>query len=165
MSTITTIGLKIFRASTPEEMPCVRPTLMQYHAESRYSHIVFSEKKFEKNFIKAINNPANTLIVYVQHKGKTVGLLHAGIGDYYLGEGGIMVTVYGIYTSADVRSSLLGGKVTLKLIRAVTDWAKANQANELHIHSTSGIEPQSTGKFLNRLGFKTYGGNYVVRVG
>ena len=44
-------------------------------------------------------------------------------------------------------------------------WAKAQGAAELHIHATSGIAPDRTGKLLQRLGFKAYGGNYAVRVG
>ncbi|MGK2226858.1 MAG: hypothetical protein ACI9GK_000664 [Devosia sp.] len=46
----------------------------------------------------------------------------------------------------------------------VCDWAKAQGAEELHIHSTSGIDPERTDKLLTRLGFKAYGGNYAVRL-
>ena len=46
----------------------------------------------------------------------------------------------------------------------VCDWAKAQGAEELHIHLTSGIDPERTDKLLTRLGFKAYGGNYAVRL-
>ncbi len=57
------------------------------------------------------------------------------------------------------------GRIGLKLIRMVTDWAKSQEAIEMHIHSTSGIDPERTDKLLSRLGFKTYGGNYAVGLG
>lgn len=66
--------------------------------------------------------------------------------------------------SRSIRDTLLGGRVTLKLMRIVTDWAKAQGALELHMHSTSGITPQRTDGMLRRLGFRTYGGSYVMGV-
>lgn len=39
-----------------------------------------------------LNNPDDTLGAYVRHGDKVVGLLQAGVGDYYLGEGGRMDT-------------------------------------------------------------------------
>lgn len=157
--------LRIIRATQQEEIVAIRDIALEFHAESRYAHIPFSERKFIRAFSKGISSPEDTLAIYVQYQGKTVGLLNAGAGDYYLGEGGRMVTIYVMYVSASIRTSFLGGKVGLKLIRMVTDWAKAQQAEELHIHATSGVDPERTDKLLRRLGFKTYGGNYAVRVG
>ncbi len=76
-----------------------------------------------------------------------------------------MVTVYVLYVSARVRNTFLGGKVGVKLLRLVSEWAKAQKAEEIHIHSTSGIEPKRSDKMLSRMGFTTYGGNYVARLG
>ncbi|GAB5540178.1 MAG: hypothetical protein Salg2KO_22810 [Salibacteraceae bacterium] len=58
----------------------------------------------------------------------------------------------------------MGGKVGVKLLRLVTEWAKAQDAEEMHIHATSGIEPNRADKMLTRMGFETIGGNYVVRL-
>lgn len=156
--------LEIFRATSQEEILRIRDIAHEFHAESRYAHLPFSEKKFIRAFSKGISNPHDTLAVYVRYGDETIAVLNAGVGDYYLGEGGRMATIYVMYVSAKYRGSLLGGKVGLKLIRMVTDWAKTQGAEELHIHATSGIDPQRTDKLLSRLGFKTYGGNYVVRI-
>ncbi|MFT6659893.1 hypothetical protein [Maritalea sp.] len=156
--------LKIFRATQQEEISKIKDISLEFHAESRYAHLEFSEEKFIRNYTRAIKSPADTLSVYAQFKGKTVGLLHAGAGDYYLGVGGRMVTVYGVYVSGKIRSTMLGGKVGIRLIRTVVDWAKSQEAHEVHIHSTAGIEPERTDRLLTRMGFRTYGGNYVVRV-
>lgn len=153
-------GLKVFRASRQEDILAVREITLEYHAESRYAHIPFSERKFIRVFSKAISNPNDTLALYVQHNGKTVGMLNAGAGDYYLGEGGRMVTVYALYVSKVVRATSLGGRVTIKLLRILNDWARAQKAEEVHVHVTSGVEPERTDRLLRRLGYRTYGGNY-----
>lgn len=155
-------GLKMFRASAQEDILAIRDIAIEFHAESRYGHLPFSERKFIRFFSKAISNPNATLAIYVQHKGVTVGVLNAGIGDYYLADGGRMATVYVMYVSKTVRHSILGGRVGLKLLRIVSDWAKAQRAGELHIHATSGIEPERTEKLLRRVGFEGYGGNYAA---
>jgi hypothetical protein len=156
--------LKIFRATTQEDILAVQDIAREFHAESRYAHLPFSEKKFIRFFTRAIASPEDALALYVQHDGKTVGVLNAGVGNYYLSEGGRMVTVYVMYVSASIRGSLLGGKIGLRLIRMVGDWARARSAEELHIHATSGIDPERTDKLLRRLGFRAYGGNYAANL-
>lgn len=145
-------------------MLLIRPLAEAFHRESRYGHIPFSERKFKRHFLQTLNNPDDTLGAYVRHGNNVVGLLQAGVGDYYLGEGGRMVTVLSFYVPRAVRDTLLGGRVTLKMMRIVSDWAKAQGALELHMHSTSGIAPQRTDRMLRRLGFKTYGGSYALGI-
>lgn len=74
------------------------------------------------------------------------------------------MTVYGLYVSAKLRGTYLGGKVGVKLLRLVSEWAKSRDAEETHIYSTSGIEPEQTDKMLIRMGFGTYGANYVAKL-
>ena len=156
--------LKIIRATRIEEIDAIRDIAHEFHAESRYAHLPFSQEKFGPFSSTALERSQDTIALYVQYRGKTVGVLTAGAGDYYLGEGGRMVTVYVMYVSASIRRTLLGGKIGLRLIRMVSDWARMQRAEELHVHSTSGIDPERTDKLLHRLGFKTYGGNYAVRI-
>ncbi len=42
--------------------------------------------------------------------------------------------------------------------------ALSQNAEEIHIHATSGIEPERTDKMLTRMGFETYGANYVAKL-
>jgi len=158
-------GLIAYRAQSMKELPQVREISREFHSECRYAHLPFSEEKFIRVCSKAISSPEDMLAVYVQHNGKTVGVLNAAVGDYYMGEGGRMVTIYVMYVSGKIRGTFLGGKVGVKLMRMVTGWAKSQKAEEIHIHATSGIEPKRTDKMLTRMGFKTYGGNYVAKLG
>jgi len=157
-------ALKIIRATRIEELIEIRDIAQEFHAESRYAHLPFSEEKLARFCSNVLLRPEENMALYAQHRGRTVGVVTAGVGDYYLGEGGRLVTVYAMYISASIRNSLLGGKVGMRLIRMVSEWARAQRAEELHVHSTSGIAPERTHKLLSRLGFKTYGGNYAARL-
>lgn len=157
-------GLKIIRATRLDEIGQIRDIAHEFHAESRYAHLPFSEEKFARFCSNALRNPQDNIALYVQYQGRTVGVLTAGAGDYYLGEGGRMVTVYVMYVSASIRETLLGGRIGIRLIRMVSEWARFLKADELHIHSTSGIDPERTDKLLRRLGFRAYGGNYAAFV-
>ncbi len=156
--------LKIIRATRIEEITEIRDIAHEFHAESRYAHLPFSEEKFARFCSNSLLRPEENIALYVKYQGKTVGILTAGAGDYYLGEGGRLVTVYVMYVSASIRDKLLGGKIGMRLIRMVSEWARTQKAAELHVHSTSGIDPQRTDKLLKRLGFDTYGGNYAVKL-
>jgi GNAT superfamily N-acetyltransferase len=156
--------LVAIRASRPDEMLLIRPLVEEYHRESRYAHIPFSETKFKRNFLHALNNPDNTLAVYIRHDGKAVGMMQAGVGEYYLGDGGRIATVHALYVSKRIRGTLLGGKVAMKLMRIVADWANEQRAEELHMHSTSGIATRETDRLLRRMGFRTVGGFYVTKI-
>lgn len=157
-------GMVVYRATKPEEIANLRGIAHQFHAESRYAHLQFSDEKLIRVFTRAINDPLNTLLIYVQYRGETVGVVQAAAGDYYLGIGGRIVSVLNLYVSRQVRSTYMGGKVGVKLLRLVSEWAKSQDAEEVHIHSTSGIDPKRTDKLLTRMGFETIGGNYMARL-
>lgn len=158
-------GLVVYRGRQMSEIANVLDIVKEYHAESRYAHIPFSEKKFTTFCARMKRHPEDTIGLYVQYNGQTVGVLSAGIGEYYLGDGGRMATIYGLYVSQKIRGSFLGGKIGLRLVRMAIDWAKSQKTEEIHIQATSGIDPKRTDKMLSRVGFKTYGGNYVARLG
>lgn len=157
-------SLKLSRAIHVGDIEFLRDIVREYHAESRYSNIPFSTRKFENVFERAVAQPGDTLALYVSYRGRTVGFLHAGIGEYYLGNGGAIVTVYALYASSRLRPSLLAGRVALSLLRALGEWSREFKAEEIQVHSTSGIDPERTDRLLKRLNFRTVGGNYVSQI-
>ncbi len=158
-------GIKTFLVTRPEEVELILPLAREFHAESRYGHIPFSELKFRRVFAAGLDRPEESMGAYVMRGELVVGLVHVRVGDYFLGEGGRMATLHAFYISAAIRHSLLGGKVALRLLRVAMDWARARNVEETHIWSTSGIDAERTDSLLKRFGFKMYGGNYVAAVG
>ena len=51
------------------------------------------------------------------------------MGGYFIGEGGRVASVNMINVAKPVHGSFLGCKVALKLVRALLDWAKSQNAN------------------------------------
>lgn len=157
-------GLTAHRVTSKDQVVFLMGLAKEFHSESRFSHIPFSEEKFLRTYVTALSRPDNEASFYVCLDGAAVGVIGVTVGDYFLGNGGRMATTYVVYVSANVRKSLLGGKIGIKLMRLAADWSVANGANELHVLATSGIEPKHSDRFLRKLGFRPYGGNYVSKI-
>ncbi len=157
-------ALRIFRATTESDILRLVDIALEYHHESRYGLIPFSREKFVKSYSRIVADE-NALSIVVEFQGRPVGLLGANVGEYFLGSGTRIATNYIFYVSPGIRHSLLGGKVAIRLMRIFTDWARAQGASEINIHATSGIEPQQTHRFLQKVGFAQYGGNYAAQLG
>ena len=72
---------------------------------------------------------------------------------------GIVENIRGV-TEA-VTGTPFGGRVALKLVAAVRQWARERACRHVLVHATSGIEPARTDRFFRRCGFNVVGGNYV----
>jgi len=158
-------ALRIVRITRPEDVARAVGIAREYHGESRYGHIPFSEAKVQRVYGRLVARSDTTLAVLVEHGDAIVGVMLAEIGEYFLGTGGKIATNQVLYVSGRIRGTALGGRVALKLMRLFIDWAKSRGADEINVHATSGIEPERTDKFLKRLGLTPYGGSYAARLG
>jgi len=157
-------GITARQVTTIQDIAHLIGLAKEFHEESRFSHIPFSEEKYFKIYSKVLKQK-NNIAFFINYKGRPVGIISAVVGDYFLGDGGRMVTTNIIYVSSSIRSSFLGSRVGVRLVRLISSWAKAQEVEELHIHTAAGIEPEHSDRFFKKLGFVPYGGNYVARVG
>lgn len=137
----------------------------EFHRESRYRHIPFSEAKLLRVYGRLVTRSDTTLGVLVERGDAVVGVMLAEVGEYFLGTGSQIATNQVLYVSGRIRGTALGGRVAVKLMRLFIEWAKSRGADEINVHATSGIEPERTDKFLKRLGLQPYGGSYAARFG
>ena len=63
-----------------------------------------------------------------------------------------------------MRGTFLGGKVALKLVRAVLDWSKSQDAHLVLFYVSSGEHIAKTDRFFRKLGAVGLGGNYGIRL-
>jgi hypothetical protein len=77
-------GLLALRVTQAADLQIIRPLVEEYHRESRYGHIPFSEHKLQRLVTRAINSPDTMLGAYVRYRNRAVGIVHANAGDYYL---------------------------------------------------------------------------------
>lgn len=134
------------------------------HQESALQGIRFSSKKFSDLFDKVNENPHFCTALVAEQQGRLLGFLYCTLGEYFIGEGGLIASVHTIYVDRTVRSSLLSGKVAVRLVRAITKWASLRKADYVMFHATSGINISQTDKFFRKVGLTTLGGNYICKL-
>ncbi|WP_298965656.1 hypothetical protein [uncultured Roseibium sp.] len=138
------------------------------HSNTVFRDIVFSEEKARTIFESAINRPDRNGLIYatpnvdapLQENG-LYGFASVRAGEYFLGSGGLIATVQTLNVSDKISGTLLGGKVSIGLVKALRHWANARGCEHLLIHVTNGVDAARSDGFFRRLGFKTVGGNYV----
>jgi GNAT superfamily N-acetyltransferase len=134
------------------------------HEEGIFASIPFSEAKFYKYFDNTIDDPENFLSLAAKLDGKLVGFAYCYVGGYFIGSEATVVTVNTICVDKSVRSGILGGKVAVKLVKAIETWAKSRGAHLILYHVTSGRGVSGIDRFFRKMGMTTLGGNYGVRI-
>ncbi|WP_271273637.1 hypothetical protein [Aliamphritea hakodatensis] len=140
----------------------VRDIALENHQESCFKEVEFSDEKFRKIFELIIERPDLHAGLIVEEGGYIRGYLYATLGEYFIGEKSLFVSVQSIYVIAGIRESLAGGKVTLGLVKAIKEWGALRHADYLMFHVTSGVQIKSTDRFFRRIGLKILGGNYLL---
>lgn len=154
--------LTIRRAETSDKSKIMTLASLD-HAESIFGDLTFSEKKFSTQFDKSLTQPERCITLKAEIKGEIVGFLYCTLGEYFIAEDNVQANVHVVYVNEDIRKSLLGGKVAVKLVKAITKWAKAQGAQHVFFYVTSGTRIAQTDAFFRKMGLTTLGGNYVVR--
>jgi len=130
------------------------------HEESIFSEIPFSEAKFYKALDNTLEEPSAYLGLKVTLDDAILGYCYAMLGGYYIGDGAKVVTVISIFVDQNVRSSVLGGKVTMHLMRGIEKWGREEGASFVMYHVTSGTDVANVDRFFRKMGMTTLGGNY-----
>lgn len=131
-------GLRMFRLSTASETLLLLPLARAWHAESRYSHLPFSEEKFLKQVMAALGRKDNGAVFFIVHKTSVVGVINLAVGEAWLADGGCYATCLAWFIESRIRRTLLGGKVASLLMEEAKKWAKARGATDLMVHGTHG---------------------------
>ena len=151
-------------ANSISDLEYLRPVSTEFHAESRFSDIAYSHKKRDDLFMKAIDDPKFYALIIAEMDGEPVGFLFCTAGEYLVGYGELITTVYSFYVRKKYRGTLMGGKAAVRLMAAVVKWSEARKVREVMIHVTSGIDVQRTDRFLRRAKFGVIGANYSLRL-
>ena len=154
--------LHVRLASSLADLEYLRPVSLEFHKESRFADIPYSHKKRDDLMIKALNNSERYALMIAEYKGEPIGFLFCTAGEYLVGYGELMTTVYSFYVRKKYRGSLVGGRAAVRLLKGAVKWSQLRNAREIMIHVTSGIDIKRTDKFLRRGGFGVIGANYSL---
>jgi GNAT superfamily N-acetyltransferase len=134
------------------------------HRETRFHYIPFSRDKARRLLRQVMAEDARHLVAVAEVGRKPEGFVFASVGEYFVGTDVIIATINVIYTSQALRGSLLGGRAATRLLKAVRNWCKGIGAQEILLHTTSGICAEKVGKAVLRMGFQRLGGAYLAKV-
>ncbi len=133
------------------------------HNRTIFRDIPFSERKARALFDKVVRQPDQhgLLLATLNEEEKPVGFASLNAGEYFLGEGALVCSVTGLYYDSSLSGTMLAGKVALRLMQAIRQWAKERNCSHILVHVTNGISAAESDQFFRRCGLKTVGGNYV----
>ena len=129
------------------------------HAESGFRGLPLDDKRMREIGHRGLKdgNPGLFIAERGGEGGDMVGMAIVVLGEYYFSPVRSS-TVQLLYVRPDAR----GGLSAIKLLRAIRRWSEQNQAQDIHVNVTTGIDTARTDRFLRRMGFKQTGGNYVL---
>lgn len=134
------------------------------HQETRFNYIPFSRDKARRLLRQVMAEDARHLVAVAEVGGEPEGFVFASVGEYFVGTDAQIITINVVYTSQFLRRSLLGGRTSVGLLKAVRRWANGIGACEIMLHATSGIEAERVGRTAEKLGFAKIGGTYITDV-
>lgn len=154
-------GISIRLATQQADFDRLRPLSLELHGQTRYSDIPYSFEKRDALFNKAITRPGQHALFIAEKDSESIGFLFCGAGEYIVGTEDIIATVISFFVPEKYRTSLLGGRAAVGLLKSAVNWSRARSAREIQVHATAGISIQRLDRFLRRSGFSVIGANYA----
>ena len=108
-----------------------------------------------------LGKPDRFAVLIAYYRERPVGYLEC-VANRLMFHQQIITSTLGFYVISEIRKTLLGGRVALKLLAAYRNWALNRRAVEMHLYVTSGIRLDKTDRFLRRVGFCQMGGSYSL---
>ena len=154
--------LSVRLLATERDIEETLPLALAAHREGRHREYRFDAER-RRRFLaeRFLADPGRYGFLIARHGGRAVGMLTCHAQTLYYSD----VTVascLSLCVLGSVRCTLLGGRVTLRLLDAGRRWALNRKAVEWHIHVTDGIHIGRTDGMLRRVGFRQTGGNYAM---
>ncbi|MBG6155993.1 hypothetical protein IWQ52_002041 [Labrenzia sp. EL_159] len=138
------------------------------HQNTIFRDIPFSEAKARAIFDKAMAQPGRFGLIYAVPGGSEplaeiglYGFASVQAGEYFLGSGTLIATVQTLNISQRISGSFLGGKVALRLFKALRHWSQTQGCEHLMAHVTNGMGVEDADRFFRRCRMTTVGGNYL----
>lgn len=143
------------REAGPEDFEIVMQLLEEAFTASRYAHLNLAKVRMSKVVKAALTCPPAQRIFLALKDGVPVGLIGGTVSPYLFADA-LTATVVQIYLRPDARAS----RLALDLLNVFGAWAKQQGALEMTMHLTGGADAPRVGKFLERCGYMSAGGNY-----
>ena len=121
-------------------------------AESAFSRRHFNPEKFAK----VLESPDVFFAFYRNAHGTVIGGFMGAVTYSFFGDD-VIASDFALYIEPEHR----GGMSAARLVKAFEDWAINLGAKEIYIGQSTGVEPERTVQFYERLGYEKVG--YTTR--
>lgn len=149
----------MIRVATLADVPQLIELGQLMHAESpRYSRLPFSAEKVADLLTVLINSADGLVLVYARGS-KILGVAVAAVDSPWFSEGKLADEIV-VYVVKEKR----GSAIAPSLITGLDAWAEAKGVPWLQAGTTTGVDPERTGKLYEHMGFKAVGVGLFERV-
>lgn len=148
------------RSACKTDLPELIKIGRQIHGQTRFHRFDYDPKRVEDNLKRLIGpgQARGTHCMFIAEDEQGISGVLAGVVERHLFSDQPVANVMLYYCFPDRRGNGAG----LRLLLAYRRWAMNREVFEIGVSVTSGIELQRTARFLQRLGFESVGGNFVV---
>ncbi|MGI9500476.1 MAG: GNAT family N-acetyltransferase [Geminicoccaceae bacterium] len=150
--------IRIRRAEGSADIEVIVDLVRQAIAESLFSRFDFAEDRVRRQVAQRISQEAVlSCELIAERDGAPIGVLTGMLSEYtFVDARGASVTL--LYVAPEGRGSL----AAVKLLRGFRRWAAHHRASALSVHVTTNHKKDRTHLFLQRMGFRVTGGNYLL---
>ena len=137
----------MIRLMQSSDIPAMLAMGRMMHAESRYSHLDFSEDKLRRLGETILQNP-NYFSVVVERDGDLIGMAIAYVTEHFFGHD---------LTSGDLAAYVVpshrGGMAGPRMIAAIDAWYNERGVSDMLLGVSAGINADSIGRLYERFGY------------
>jgi len=151
----------MLEAATLLDIPEVVELGRVMHAESDYRGEHYSPEKVGR--LMASLAAGGGLLLVERSGGRIVGAVAGCVQPQWFGDD-LIGLEYGVFVLPEVRASLSGGKVFLRLLRGLQHWCRAQGARRLRAGITTGVHLEITSALYRAQGFHDAGAFFEMEL-
>lgn len=146
----------MIRKARVDDIAPLIEVLERLHRESSFREVEFDRGVLDAFLQRAVVEP--TVVCLIGGRSDAVEAVYLGYVSAYFFSREKAAWDLLFYVIPERR----GGSMARRLFEAAKDWANAQGARRFHLSVSTGIEPQKTGRFLEKLGMLPTGGNFFM---
>lgn len=146
------------RLATRDDVPELIALGRVMHAEApALRHAPFDEQKVEDALQLALVR--GLVLVHIDQEGRIDGGFAGFVLERWFSREEVLSDL-GLFVRPDRR----GGLIAYRLVQALIEWCRIRgmKPENVVLGISTGVSPEKTGDFFNRLGFRPVGGNYQL---
>jgi GNAT superfamily N-acetyltransferase len=148
----------MIRAAVHADIPALLELGRQMHAESRFAYLPFDLDHVGSTLATLISEPYGCVLVWEDRE--ILGGFAGAVVPFFFCQRHRYATDLAVFVRKDRR----GGMIAARLVEQFAEWAREAGATEINLGVSTGIHPEKTGAFYERMGYERSGGFYIRRL-